>query len=944
MIDQTELKPILENYQTYLIENWDAEKYKWEAIKSFQIHWDHDADDFGAMFMQATDQAFCQLTRLENDSQRMIVNFANADVEATRSMFRVLYDETKDLVSRIIFFQKTAKELRDKYDDGTWHDHRQNINAISTYLWLRYPDRYCIYQYEEAIAISNKIKSEYRFENDDDAFNYQNYLLLNNEIAEELERDMVLVEIFHARITDNCYPDPKLCTLAMAVGSYICHHDPTNKDDILDGKWYPSDFDPGLSVADWISLLVDDSIFTTASLEIMKRMKDHGGQATCAQLASRYGETKTFYNRASFALAGRIADKTGCPIQPPHSKNSRYWPILYVGRYARKDEGGGYVWKLRPELDKALDQIDLSGISLYAGGSPVIWKISQDQLSPENRILFETRNIVVIDCKTVIGATSETDQDQSFVNDIKAGDLFYLCHGGSIRLLGQFVTDRPVLNRELHGSWYERKYHLIKKSNDLAPYRSIQKQWTPNTDATCIKIDAKDKTLFEEIILKPYFNMTIGELMQDHTHKQRYWWLTANPRIWSFTKIQVGEEQSYTLYNKNGNKRRVFQNFLDVKPGDLVLCYESTPVMKVVAIAQIIRENDGEAIAFKKIEGLSTPIEYSELRACPELKQMEFFLNPNGSLFALTKDEFDFIQDLIRESNPLQAPKKSLQRYSKKDFLNEVYMSAERYDILAALLRNKLNVILQGPPGVGKTFTAKKLAYSMMGEIDESRIEMVQFHQSYSYEDLIMGYRPDGSGFKLTDGIFYRFCKTAENHPDQEYFFIIDEINRGNLSKIFGELLMLIEKDYRGSSIALAYNGLPFSVPKNLYIIGMMNTADRSLALIDYALRRRFSFFELEPGFDSEGFTQYKAGFANKSFNALIDQIKVLNREIVEDRSLGRGFQIGHSYFCGRQELGCDTGWLRSVIEFDILPMLKEYWFDEPDQLARWEQNLRGVF
>ena len=207
-----------------------------------------------------------------------------------------------------------------------------------------------------------------------------------------------------------------------------------------------------------------------------------------------------------------------------------------------------------------------------------------------------------------------------------------------------------------------------------------------------------------------------------------------------------------------------------------------------------------------------------------------------------------------------------------------------------------------------------------------------------------MGYRQDGADFKLTDGIFYRFCQTAANHPDKEFFFIIDEINRGTMSKIFGELLMLLETDYRRTKATLAYSGMPFSVPENLYIIGMMNTADRSLAMIDYALRRRFSFFEMEPGFNSEGFIKYHNGFAKETFNALIDQIKALNKEITDDKSLGRGFQIGHSYFCGREETGCTDEWMRSVVEFDILPMLGEYWFDEQDKLSRWEKNLRGVF
>ena len=198
-------------------------------------------------------------------------------------------------------------------------------------------------------------------------------------------------------------------------------------------------------------------------------------------------------------------------------------------------------------------------------------------------------------------------------------------------------------------------------------------------------------------------------------------------------------------------------------------------------------------------------------------------------------------KELIREENPVKQPDAVNSPYTKQDFLSKVYMDANRFDVLVNQLKLKKNIIFQGAPGVGKTFTAKKLAYAMMGEEDENRIEMVQFHQNYSYEDFVMGYRPNGAEFKLSEGIFYRFCQLAANHPEQDFFFIIDEINRGNLSKIFGELLMLIDKDYRGTQITLSYSGMKFFVPENLYIIGMMNTADRSLAMIDYALRRRFS-------------------------------------------------------------------------------------------------------
>ena len=277
--------------------------------------------------------------------------------------------------------------------------------------------------------------------------------------------------------------------------------------------------------------------------------------------------------------------------------------------------------------------------------------------------------------------------------------------------------------------------------------------------------------------------------------------------------------------------------------------------------------------------------------------------------------------------------------YTAEDFLQDVYMDGERYQTLRALLLTKKNVILQGAPGVGKTFAAKRLAYSIMGEKDTSRVQMVQFHQSYSYEDFIMGFRPTETGFTLKKGVFYEFCRKAEKDDEHPYFFIIDEINRGNLSKIFGELFMLIESDKRGVELQLLYADEQFSIPSNIYIIGMMNTADRSLAMLDYALRRRFAFFEMPPAFSSAGFQAYKLKINNVKFNRLVDTVERLNREIAEDDSLGEGFRIGHSYFC--TNINISDEWLRSVVEFELIPLLKEYWFDESARVKDWSLAMR---
>ena len=797
MFEQFRLTEVLVQYkQNFVSKLWGEEKYKWEAVKWFQDNWDVNAPDFAEMLNRSLDKTYNLLASANNFPKGMIVGFAKSAPEEVRAMFLSLYDESKDVYERINAFKMQSTVLLEKYGNGA-AQHYQYENAISTYLWLRFPDKYYIYKFGEVKTVASELESDYRFKKGAYADNIRNFLKLYDEISVALKEDTELVNLFQSQLTDTCYPDPELKTLTIDVGFYISrYYSQKEASAAATTEWYGSDYDPGLSVDDWLKLLKDEAVFTTGALEIMKRIKDYGGMASCTQLAVKYGETKNFYNSGSVALARRVCDSTGITPNAKEDGSTQWWTILYTGRDAGKDEDGSFIWKLRDELSAALDKVDLSSIELYVAAAP-------------------------------------------------------------------------------------------------------------------------------------------GE--QDHG----YWWLNANPKIWRFSDIAVGEVQAYTLYNENGNKRRIFQNFLDAKAGDMIIGYESNPVKQIVAIGRVSAEQDGEKLFFEKVEGLTSPIDYATLRGCPELERMEYFQNPQGSLFKLTRGEFDFIFDLIREENPA-AQEASIDAYTKSDFLDEVYMTEKRYENLVAVLRNKKNIILQGAPGVGKTFAARRLAWSMMGEKDDSRIEFVQFHQNYSYEDFMMGYKPVEDVFELKYGIFYRFCQRAANQPDKEFFFIIDEINRGNMSKIFGELLMLIEKDYRGTKATLAYNGLSFSVPKNLYIIGMMNTADRSLAMIDYALRRRFSFFEVEPGFDSEGFIHYQNGLNNETLNELINKVKDLNREISLDKSLGKGFCIGHSYFCGRDV--CTEEWLHFIVDYDILPMLSEYWFDDANKLQRWENILQGVF
>lgn len=300
-------------------------------------------------------------------------------------------------------------------------------------------------------------------------------------------------------------------------------------------------------------------------------------------------------------------------------------------------------------------------------------------------------------------------------------------------------------------------------------------------------------------------------------------------------------------------------------------------------------------------------------------------------------------QFLISYTNHYNERCKETNSYTKEDFLNEVYIDSNKYNSIVSILEKKKNIILEGAPGVGKTFMAKRLAYSILGEINNENLCLIQFHQSYAYEDFIEGYRPTKEGFSLEKGVFFKFCKKADADPNNNYYMIIDEINRGNMSKIFGELLMLIEADKRGDSLELAYSKEKFSVPSNLYIIGLMNTADRSLALIDYALRRRFSFIKIEPAFENHKFlTDFKNKFDN-DYSKIFDIIKQINVAIENDRSLGAGFKIGHSYFCPilKDRKGNKQD-IEDIIRYEIIPLLEEYWYDDEDSIIQWENALNG--
>ncbi len=398
-----------------------------------------------------------------------------------------------------------------------------------------------------------------------------------------------------------------------------------------------------------------------------------------------------------------------------------------------------------------------------------------------------------------------------------------------------------------------------------------------------------------------------------------------------------------SLYGENGSYKNqvlcTWQFANDLKPGDVVFVKKGRKSILGRGIVEgeyVYDEKHGHYCNIRKVrwteKGEWELEDTAVMKTLTDITQYTDYVKKLMAMFDGEKQNEGVLD--------IEPEEETFDPYTADDFLGDVYMDEDRYNTLKALLLTKKNVILQGAPGVGKTFAAKRLAFSIMGEKDNNRVKMVQFHQSYSYEDFIMGFRPTETGFELKKGVFYEFCRKAAE-DDRPYFFIIDEINRGNLSKIFGELFMLIESDKRGVELQLLYADEQFSIPSNVHIIGMMNTADRSLAMLDYALRRRFAFFEIAPAFASAGFRAYRTKINNQKFDRLIATVEQLNEVIANDDSLGEGFCVGHSYFCTKTTINDE--WMRSVVEYELIPLLKEYWFDEPTKVKDWSRTLREV-
>tara|TARA_B100000282_G_scaffold291596_1_gene264072 strand:- start:502 stop:2439 length:1938 start_codon:yes stop_codon:yes gene_type:complete len=455
-------------------------------------------------------------------------------------------------------------------------------------------------------------------------------------------------------------------------------------------------------------------------------------------------------------------------------------------------------------------------------------------------------------------------------------------------------------------------------------------------------------------LVKAYKDVVAKNLdfTSENNLKKNHWVIACgiNSNQWDNFKdnnlIAIGWDSLGDL-SKFKSKQEIFEKLKDERSendpdprNDALCCYDFVNSMKVNDIV-FVKKGTSKLVAYGKIigdykydENLS---EYRNIRSVEWINIKENDIDP---ITGKTLTNFNKYPDTVEKYLKLMA------NDNNKDLefneLKDTFFSEEFFNNIIDTLKVKKNIILQGPPGTGKTFISKKIAERITGK--KENIFSIQFHQSYSYEEFVVGYKPNSEGnFALQKGSLIQVCERAKQNENENFVMFIDEINRANISKVFGELLSLIENDKRGpeNAVKILYseNDINFYIPSNLYFICAMNTADRSLKMVDYALRRRFSFFEFKPEFDKPEFKNFlKDKNVNaKTIDRIVNNISKVNQQISDDNfELGDGYCIGHSYFCPKGNSSDSFGdqWYEQIIEYEIKPLINEYYFDKPDQAA----------
>ena len=804
MIDKTRLHLILNEYKKdfaklFWTNKTQNEKYKWVAVKHFQDNWDIEAPDFLEMFTEATAKTENLLSSMNYFPRGMMIEFCKADPEKVKKMFRDLFDEKVSVVTRVESFIKDSEQLRVKYQpESGWKSHYQNANSITTYLWLRYPDKYYIYKYSECKSVANELDNSYKPAKGAKPETLLGAINLYDEIAEYLATDKELINIVNKHLDDTCYPDPKFRTLTIDVGFYISrfYKDKPKKTDL--SGWWPSleDYNPNLTKNDWKKYILEvEKLYHSSPMKMLKGMLHFDGEAGCKKLAQKFGGTPSVYVGCTVNIGRRVKNYFSLPACMDGDQE-RYFSLPFLGK---KGSDGEYIYKLRPELFEALTEIDLSDISPYY--------IEEDQ---EMNLTDVAKNTILYGppgtgktYRTVCYAVAiiENKSPKDILNEASG-------EGGY-----QKVLDRYKMYREQGLVAFTTFHQSYGYEEFIEGIKPITQRCSDDEEEADIKY-ARTDGIFKEFCDQAYKYRIIPKELD-----------IKNKKVWS---ILVDSDEEF----------------------DLCIDYDSVGVKSYGVPKRFTDETLPSGLPRDTIDTL---INFKSEITKGDIVVLTNTANMRQRLGVITGDvKYD---DLESDNYP------------------------RRRDVV--WYKENMNVV--------------DVSACECCRLDIDTMDMVE--------------------------VFYD--KKIKN-----YVFIIDEINRGNISKIFGELITLIETSKRLGAeeeltATLPYSKKPFGIPENVYILGTMNTADRSIATLDTAIRRRFDFIEMMPdkkvleGIDFDGID------ISEMLEKMNERITVL---------FDREHTIGHAYFIGLKD-NPNMVTLANIFKNKVIPLLQEYFYEDYERI-----------
>ena len=808
------IKNVITLYKNNFIRINNEERYKWEAIHTYKKAWNIDASNFAYMLSSAFKDSANLLKAGSYYPYKMLMTYAEAEPEKVRALFKTLYNEALPFEKRYTAFKN---EFNDYFKTQNLNSY-QDLHAISVYLTFEYPEKYYIYKYKVLKSFINNIA--YQSGNIDAMTDVQKFQLNHkvcDAVLEAVMNDKELQEISMERLDDTCYEDNAFHILTHDI-VYFGSQKSDKPDKSIDDIWFPSlkEYDPGITVEQWVELLNNPDVFTIGSLETVKRMKDYGGQATCKELSVKYGNTAQFYNMTSSLLAKRVHKITNCPVTKRENDNSKWWPILYVGKEADEETDGAFIWKLRDELSEALEMIDLSHIKLYADKGD---ETSMKTNISKNTILYgppgtgKTYNTVIYAVAIIENKPLETIEAEVKSNG----------YNSVLERYNNYKNEELIEFITFHQSYgYEEFIEGIKPVIDNEENEQSNIRYT-----------------IDDGVFKAFCDKAS---IISNTNSKIDFGFNKNPTIWKVSLFTAGDNYIRTDCLENGHIR---------------ICWDEYG-------AEITENTDFSEFGGRNVlNAFISQMKIGDIIfSCYTSTTIDAIGVVTGE-YEWCEDEYDF--------------------FKRKRKVNW---------IVRDIRENIIDINNGNPLTQMSVYKLNRIALSDVMAIIEKHLPQVV------------------------------------EEKKKNRVFIIDEINRGNISKIFGELITLIEPTKRtgqaeGMKVKLPYSAKPFGVPDNVYILGTMNTADRSIAMLDTALRRRFRFKEIMPnpdilnGINIEGIS-------------ISDMLTRINKRI--SVLYDREHTIGHAYFIPLKD-NPTIEQLAEIFENAIIPLLQEYFYEDYEKI-----------